>query len=455
MQDLKLMNIAQSKAVILQRFLLRSLSIFLSVVLPLSAGAETVREARARAEQYLLSPGGEVPRGPNLNCNSPRVFKFYKMAFADSVATPELCDAVTEYADHFSENILPYWPLKENFGFEVQPIANLEEFNASFNSRPTLNKMTLSYFNFRYLPGAPIPPQKVVWSHEAGHAALQEILDDHFFPVAREAFLTRIENQAQNGPAEKQLLNLKAQVQAIHDSWSKLSAEETAIMGKQQTALGFRIAALENTLQTKDPTNSLILGAFHEFFADLFAVYFYNNPNIIGESFDALGLKKTPSDFRRFDPKSAIVSAQGWSNLEPHVLLTPARHYFGKQIYSKIKNPKRFMNELAQYFIGVLENPDSSVFLDYNPIIGDVEGSSSPEELASAIASRQKTSEIFSWFRKEQIKDFCDVDFKVCKTEILKQLKRGQNGLFLTNVNAEGANMRLIEAMEKIAKKIN
>lgn len=430
------------------------LSIFLSVGLPLSAQAITVQEARAWAERYLLSPGGDVPRGPDINCNLPSTFKFYKMDRADSSVTPELCDVVAEYAVHFSEKVIPYWSLRESFGFQVEPITNLEDFNASFNGRPTLNKMTLSYFNFRYLPGVPTPPQKVVWSHEAGHAALQEILDNHFYPKAREAFIARAEDQARNGPAQQQLNDLKKQVRAIHDSWSKLSAQEATQAGKKQTALDFQIAALENLLEHNDPTNSIILVAFHEFFADLFAVYLYNDLNIIGESFDKLGLKKTPSDFRRFDPKERTALAKGWSNLETHVLLTPARHYFGKHLHSKINDPKHFMTELARYFIAVVENPDPSIFLSYKSVIADVEKSRNPEEIASAIATRQKTSALFSRFRAEQIKDFCDVDFRECKNEILKQLNRGQSGLFLTNVNPEAANLRLIEAMDKIAQKM-
>ena len=181
---LKRMKNSQTLKVIIGGALPCALSIFWSLAFPLSALAETVQEARARAERYLQSPVGERPRGPDLKCNLSTVFKFYKMASQVATATPELCDSVAAYGAHFGEKVLPYWPLKDDFGIEVQPITKIEDFNAEFRMRPIINKQTLPYFSFRYLPGAPIQPQIGVWSHEAGHAALQEILEDHFYPIA-------------------------------------------------------------------------------------------------------------------------------------------------------------------------------------------------------------------------------------------------------------------------------
>lgn len=433
-----------------------ALSIFWTLALPLSAYAETVQEARARAERYLQSPGGEIPRGPDLKCNQANDFKFYKLPFEDAVATPELCEAVTAYGTHFRQKVLPYWPLNDNFGMQIRPIAKLDEFNAAFIMRPILNKQTLPQFLFHYLPGTPIQSQIGVWSHEAGHAALQEILDNHFYPIAVEAFLKKVENQARNTPAEQALKKQQAEDDAIKAAWKTASADEiNNVLSKRQSASGFRLAALKNITGTKDPLDSAIVGSFHEFFADLFAAYLHNDLNVTGDSLDQLGITKTPSDFRRFDPKSASVVAQGWKNLEAHVLLTPARHYFGKNLFSKIKDPKRFMNELAQYFIYVFENPDPSMFLSYQPTITDVQNSQNPGQLSEALNARQKTSEIYFPFQTREIKEFCELDFSACKTEILNQLRRGQNGIFLTNVNAETANLHLIRAMEKIVQKMN
>jgi hypothetical protein len=429
------------------------LSMALTAILPLSAHSETVQEALARAERYLQSPGGELPRGPDLKCDLHTVFKFYKMARQDSTATPELCDSVAAFGSHFGQNVLPYWPLQDTFGIEVQPISKLEEFNAAFMMRPILNKQTLPYFSFRYLPGAPIQPQIGVWSHEAGHAALQEILDNHFYPIAKKNFLKIIENQARNTPAEQAIKKQEAEDQAIKTAWNTATAEEiNNVLSKRQSASGFRIKALQNVARFKDPLDSAIVSSFHEFFADLFAAYLHNNPNVTGDSLDQLGITTIPTDFRRFEPKSAIASAKGWQNLESHLLLTPARHYFGKNLFSRIKDPKLFMHQLAQHIIHVLENPDTSMFMSYQPTIQDVQKSQTPEQLSEALAARQKTAEIYSPFQPREFKEFCELDFAACKTEILNQLKRGQNGIFLTNVNAEIANVRLIRAMEEIVQ---
>ncbi|MGZ3774492.1 MAG: hypothetical protein ACXVCY_11805 [Pseudobdellovibrionaceae bacterium] len=436
------------------RFGLLEVAIILTMLSPLRASAMTTEEARSLAENYLKNPGAEIPRGPDLKCALPPIFKYYKFKFDDDSTPPELCHIVSDYANHFKKKILPFWHLKEDFGLLVQPISNIDDFNAAFDSHPALNKMTLSNFHFLYLPGTSVSPQKVVWSHEAGHAAFQEILDEHFYPIARAAFIRRIENQAAlQTPDEIKLKTLRAQLEAINHNWSKMNPEEQETAHKQQDALDFRIAALDNTLSARDPSRSLILAAFHEFFADLFAVDLYDDLNVVGKAFDDLGLKNTPSDYRRFNPQSEIVSADTWSYLEPHILLTPARHYFGKNIASKIKNKKEFLTDLAQYFIQVLESPKSSEFLSYEPVIEDVDSAQNSESLATVLSDRQKKSELFSWQRYEQIKNFCDIDFKVCKTEIVEQLKRGQDGIFLTNVSPTIANKNLIEAMESIAKK--
>lgn len=255
---------------------------------------------------------------------------------------------------------------------------------------------------------------------------------------------------------EQTLKKQEMEDDAIKTAWETASNEEkNNILTKRQAASRFRLLALQNIAHAKDPLDSAILGSFHEFFADLFAAYLHNDPNVTGDSLDQLGIKTTPTDFRRFDPKSGSMSAQGWQNLEAHVLLTPARHYFGKNLFSKIKDPKKFMNEVGRYIIFVLENPDPSMFLSYQPTITDVQKSQNPDQLSEALSSRQKTSEIYFALQPREVKAFCELDFPACKIEILTQLKRGQSGIFLTNVNAEVANLRFIDAMEKISRTIN
>lgn len=435
-------------------FRINVLSIFLTLAIHFPAFAITINEAHAMAEKYLDRPGAEIPHAPDLKCDLPGTFKYYKFDYDDRVSTPALCDVVSEYADHFTNMVLPFWPIKEDFGLLVRPISDIEEFNAAFEDHPPLNKMTPSKFHFLYLPGASVPPQKVVWSHEAGHAALQEVLNDHFYPIIRAAFIKRIENQALNTPGEVELSGLKLQLQEIHHKWNQMNSEEKEKAHKLEDSLGFRISALDNTLSIRDPSRSVLLVSFHEFFADLFAADLYKDLNIVGQAFDELGLNKFPSDYRRFDPKSKMLSTQGWSFFEPHILFAPARHYFGKRIAPNIKDTKLFMRELAQYFIKAVVNPNSSDFLSYQPIIEDVQKSQSPESVAHAIDSRQKTSELFSLYRYEQLENFCELNLIACKTEIINQLKRGQDGLFLTNINPEIANNHLIEAMEKIVQEI-
>jgi hypothetical protein len=433
--------------------------IVLSLAIPLSVQGETVEEALARAEKWLLNPGAEIRAGEDLKCERLNVFKFYKMAqimkYDNSIYKSDLCEQVLAYSNHFGERILSFWPFKEMYGFVVEPISKIEEFNAYYSPRPTLNRMTLSKFKFNYLAGTSVEPQKVIWTHEAGHAAFHEILDEYFYPNARKAFLKTILEKNRNSPINKKLMDLEKKLDDINDSFSELDNYQREIAYKKIGSLTFQIASLRNKMNQKDPSNSMILAAFDEFFADLFAVFFYGDLNIIGNSFDELGLKTNPSDFRRFNPKSGVKSAVGWTELESHVLLTPARHYFGQHIFSKIKNPRLFLVELAQYFIQALENPIPSMFISYKPLIWEVQKSENADQVASVIEARQKRSEIFSWSNLSEIKNFCEMDLKACKNEILEQLNRGQDGIFLTNVIPENANLDLIQAMEAITQKLN
>lgn len=440
------------------------MSIFLALALPLSAyaqraTAETAKQARARAEQYLKSPGGERPRGPDLDCSpygeQPHVFSFYKLAFSDSKANPDLCAAVTAFGRYFQDTVSPYWPLKDLPGIEVRPIKSLEEFNAAFMMRPILNKQTLPYFSFHYLPGAPLKPQIPVWSHEAGHAALQEILDDHFYPIAAEAFLKMNEDRAGESADWKRLQSLQQEDDAIKLAWRNTNSSALiSVFTLQQAALSFRIAALQNVLYSKDPLNSAIVGPFHEFFADLFAAFLHNDPNVTGNSLDEIGLHNTPSDYRRLSPAKSVGVA-GWSEYEAHTLLTPARHYFGKNLFAKIKDQKQFLHELSEYFIRTIERPDASMFLSYKPLIAEVTKTQDANEMSEVFKAWSKASKINSTFRVNEILSFCESDFKACKSEIVIQLKRRQNGIFLTQVDPGKANAALIRAMEEIVSRTN
>jgi hypothetical protein len=428
------------------------LSILLAVALPFVAHAETRSEIKARAEKMLLEIPQQIPRGPDLPCQTPQTFKYYKMQFDGQESSPELCNLVDAYSSHFTNSILPFWSMKENFGIVVGPISKIEQYNAAFISRPIINKNSIPNLLLLYLPGISISAQKPVWSHEAGHAALQEIFDDYFYQQARENFIQTVENVTLRTAGEERLNGLLNQLEELHQNFPKMTDKEKNKSAQLEAALNFRIQSLQNKIRPIEvPTSSPIAIAFHEFFADLFAANLHNDLNIVGDSFDQLGIKSTISDHRRFNP-GVMSAVKGWAHLEPHILLTPARHYFGKFLASRVNDKKAFLHELAKYFIRVLQNPSEQDSLSYKPLIAEVESSQTPEALTSAMDSRLRSMELVSKIQSRDIKNFCEMDFHACKVEILEQLKRGQRGLLLTNANPEIANQHLIEAMEAIVK---
>ena len=272
------MTSKQLLSAILNRLRPGPVSIFLALASPLSvhvvsAQTITVKDVRALVEKQLKV--GEAPKGWDLSCaayaNLPGVVSFYKSERNDLQSTPELCEAVTAFGTHLQTKVLPFWPLTERFGIAVERITNRDDFNASFQPRPILAKQSQSQFSFLYLEGTAIGPQIGVWSHEAGHAALNEIISDHFYGIAVEAYIKSQEERIRNPSSWQRLTSLRRQ--------EKMTADT-----QRRAAISFRISALENTLEMKDPADSVVVAPFHEFFADLFAAFLHNDPNITGDS---------------------------------------------------------------------------------------------------------------------------------------------------------------------------
>jgi hypothetical protein len=434
-----------------------SLSIFFTCgsLAGLSAAAAPKHKdfTRKQIEKILDGLVAEPPDDRDLECESKPAFKFIKVRDRIiDVDDEKLCKLIKEYESFVKNNVLPFWKSKEKFGLLIRPIDKKEDFNASFNPRPILNKATMPYIELHYLADAPVAPQQAVWAHEFGHAYLQENLEKVFYPSTRAKFLSHFEdNSGRSRLLRKKMEILGQEDDDIREKWSKASSEQIHnVLSKQQARNAFRRAVLDKEMDDTAATESPVVLPYHEFFADVFAVLLTHNPNAIGDSFDELGMPSN-SDWRRFKLNEEIADPKTWNQLEQHELFTPTRSYFGKNILNRIKDPQKFLSKFADFIAGQLKSLDKVHLLSYQPFSEAIQQSNSPDEISGHFSAWVKDSKIMSPLSPQEIKAFCELDFSKCKAEIVEQLNKGTKGVFFTNLDPAWANEDLMKALDRIS----
>lgn len=251
--------------------------------------------------------------------------------------------------------------------------------------------------------------------------------------------------------------NIDREIENINASIAELSVEEALIKQEQLKINGI-----------KNLPGISIMSYYHEFFADLFAAVYLNDPNAIGDSLEELvpSKEQANADARRFQPLNPkLFTLDVWNpgpNVGPHLFFTPTRAALGPDLIMAANKQKKgkllirktldmIANSIADYAINV----DTELLLPYSPIIKNVSSVTTAKEFSEYLINLEKTNSLSSGFISMQVlADWCKKDFTACKSLVLSELKKGHNGLFMTSIKSKEANINLYNSLLRISEEI-
>lgn len=233
---------------------------------------------------------------------------------------------------------------------------------------------------------------------------------------------------------------------------SKLDVELGALQGRFFASKGI----------TMLPGLSM-LSNFHEFFADLFAAVYHNNPNVIGDAFFAIHNNEQAqkrAEMRRFSPlQPEAFPIEVWTNqfAGAHAYFTPVRAQFDGSLITELHDrglSKKFLQEVLKEIAGLMArysfSKEEALFEILDPIVEEARAVRTEEQAVEFITKAIDQERIESSFiQLSDVRDWCSFDYTECMGFMLTELEKGSAGLFLAAPNPLEANRLLLEAVNK------
>jgi hypothetical protein len=228
------------------------------VLAPLMVQADPPRSERDQYNSRLRAQALNL--GTPLNCtghsNSRFAFELLATSSKNKKFSKEnACQLIYEYENHVYDNVGAFWPIQKNLGLTLEIQTKADRYNASFN--PDLfNEFQKPFLNLIYINGIPAEPQKYVWSHEYGHA----VLDDHVRTVLNERFdLDRKLRDLtfKTTKSSKKLENLENENHRLYEASNVIRAENEKI-SKIYDAARKKFDAASDDLQSLVRTQKIL-----------------------------------------------------------------------------------------------------------------------------------------------------------------------------------------------------